>query len=100
MTRRGNRRSRVAALAFALAGWSLAPASGAVAKMGEWNGAPAMMVDGKPVIGWDPALTEPETDRRRYQFFGRSDLGEGEWEAIPDGHEEDYNFFKVVVEMP
>lgn len=57
------------------------------------------MVDGKPVIGWDPALTEPETDRRRYQFFGRLDLGEGEWEAIPDGHEEDYNFFRVSVEM-
>ena len=57
------------------------------------------MVDGKPVIGWDPALTEPETDRRRYQFFGRSDLGEGEWEAIPDGHEEDYNFFRISVEM-
>ena len=56
------------------------------------------LVDGKPVITYTPDLL----NGRKYIKWGRQDLGDPteEWTPVPEGREDDYNFFKVSVEMP
>lgn len=49
--------------------------------------------EGKPSISWNPDLGEERT----YKILGSTDLKT--WVEIPEGHEADYNFFKVTVEM-
>jgi len=64
------------------------------------------MVDGKPVITWDPALNDTasekgvKTGRRTYRTYGKKTLGDEKWIEIKDGEESVYRFFKVTVEMP
>ena len=55
-------------------------------------------VDGKPVITYTPNLL----DDRKYIKWGKKDLGDPteEWTPVPEGQEDNYNFFKVSVEMP
>ncbi len=52
----------------------------------------------KPVIGWTPVLSETETAKRKYRIFGKVRLTDNEWTEI-SGNEEEFNFFKVSVEM-
>lgn len=57
------------------------------------------MVEGVPVVSWEPKLSAADEAKRHYQMFGRGELKDGEWEPVPDGMEADYNFFRVSVEM-
>ena len=56
------------------------------------------IVDGKPVITYTPNLL----DDRKYIKWGKKDLADPteEWTPVPEGQEDNYNFFKVSVEMP
>ena len=58
------------------------------------------MVDGKPVITWEPDMNEGsgKTGVRTYKLLGSTDLKT--WAEVPDDAEENYNFFKVEVSMP
>lgn len=51
------------------------------------------LVDGKPVLKVDPDLGTA----RIYKFYGSKDLTT--WTEVSAGNENDYNFFKVTVEM-
>ena len=53
---------------------------------------------GRPVIGWTPELPAAETALRTYRKFGKVHLSDPSWTEIFD-NEEDFNFFKVVVDM-
>ena len=56
--------------------------------------------DGKPVIGWSPVFSDPaEAAKRVYRKFGKVRLQDKDWTPFADGEEENYNFFKVTVEM-
>ena len=59
------------------------------------------MVGGKPVVTWTPALNGEgvKSGIRLYKTYGATTLGGG-WDEVADGHEADYNFFRVSVEMP
>lgn len=57
------------------------------------------MVDGDPVVSWEPVLPASEAAKRTYTVFGRQSLYSGDWTPVPSGHARDYNFFKVTVEM-
>ena len=61
--------------------------------------------NGKPVVSWEPALNGTEengqckkTGVRTYRVLGSTDLKS--WREVNDGEENEYNFFKVNVEMP
>lgn len=53
---------------------------------------------GKPVISHSPELTPTEAAKRVYRTFGKVRLNDSDWTLV-NGNEEDYNFFKVTVEM-
>ena len=55
-------------------------------------------VNGKPVITYTPNLL----DDRKYIKWGKKDLADPteEWTPVLEGQEDNYNFFKVSVEMP
>lgn len=55
-------------------------------------------VTGRPVIGWTPELPAAETALRTYRKFGKVHLSDPSWTEFFD-NEEDFNFFKVVVDM-
>lgn len=55
-------------------------------------------VTGKPVIGWTPTLPVAEAALRTYRKFGKVHLSDPTWTEISD-NEENFNFFKVVVDM-
>ena len=54
---------------------------------------------GNPVISWDPLLPAAEAAKRTYTIYGRQSLLSGDWSAVPQGQERNYNFFKVTVRM-
>jgi hypothetical protein len=56
------------------------------------------MVDGQPVVTYAPDLLE----ERQYKKLGKKDIGNPDeaWEEVKDGEEGNYNFFKVMVELP
>ena len=54
---------------------------------------------GNPVISYSPELSETETAKRTYRKFGKVKLNDSAWTEIADGEEDNYNFFKVSVEM-
>lgn len=59
------------------------------------------IVDGKPVVDWDPKLTPEEAARRTYTVYGCSELG-GEWydaDEVSSDIKPMLRFFKVGVEM-
>ena len=53
----------------------------------------------KPVISWSPELSAAEAAKRTYRKFGKARLNDPDWTEIAVGDEENYNFFKVTVEM-
>jgi len=57
------------------------------------------MVEGKPVISYTPELSEDEKAKRKYVTWGKVKLQDEKWVEVPSGSEDDYNFFKVTVEM-
>ena len=55
---------------------------------------------GEPVISWTPKFDDPnEEERRIYRKFGKVKLNDKDWTELQDGDEDNYNFFKVTVEM-
>ena len=57
------------------------------------------IVDGDPVVSWEPTLSAAEAAKRSYTVYGRQSLYSGDWTPVAAGHAKDYNFFKVTVEM-
>ena len=55
--------------------------------------------EGKPVISALPKLTDDEIAMRLYRRYGKVTLNDAVWTEIPDGEEDNYNFFKISVEM-
>ena len=55
--------------------------------------------DGKPVISYTPELSAMEAAKRTYRTFGKVKLNDKDWIEIAEGEEDNYNFFKVTVEM-
>ena len=59
------------------------------------------MSSGKPIIGWSPKFTDERAACRKYTIYGKHRLQDTDWTEI-DGttHKpEDFNFFKVTVEL-
>ena len=56
------------------------------------------IVDGKPVVTYTPDLLS----ERKYIKLGKVNLSDPneDWVEVKDGEEENYNFFKVTVDMP
>ena len=56
------------------------------------------MVDGKPVVTYSPDLLS----ERKYKKLGKKNIGNpGEpWVEVKEGDEGNYNFFKVMVDLP
>ena len=56
------------------------------------------IVDGKPVVTYTPDLRS----ERKYIKLGKVNLSDPneDWVEVTDGEEENYNFFKVTVDMP
>lgn len=56
------------------------------------------IVNGKPVITYTPDLLE----ERKYTKWGKKVLDDPteEWTPVPEGKEENFNFFKISVKMP
>ena len=54
---------------------------------------------GSPVVSWSPVLSATEAAKRAYTIYGRTSLFSGDWTPVPSGQEQNYNFFKVVVQM-
>ena len=59
----------------------------------------AFDANGKPVISHTPELSPAEAAKRTYRTFGKVRLNDPRWTEIAAGEEENYNFFKVTVEM-
>ena len=57
------------------------------------------IVDGKVTISYTPELDEARKAMRKYTIWGKTSLLDTEWTEVQDGHESEYNFFKVSVEM-
>ena len=55
--------------------------------------------EGNPVISALPKLTDDEIAMRLYRRYGKVTLNDPDWTEIADGEEDNYNFFKVSVEM-
>jgi len=57
--------------------------------------------NGKIIISYTPEFKDAnEKERRKYTTYGKKSLVDSaDWEVVPEGHEADYNFFKVTVEM-
>ncbi len=54
----------------------------------------------KPIIGWSPELKDERGNYvRKYTVYGKSKLNDVTWAEVKDDAE-NYNFFKVTVEMP
>lgn len=51
----------------------------------------------KPVISWTPILSAEEAAKRVYLIYGKANLTD-DWMLV-NGNAENYNFFKVVVQM-
>lgn len=57
------------------------------------------IVDGKVRISYSPELDEERKALRKYTTWGKRSLLDTDWTEVQAGHESDYNFFKVSVEM-
>ena len=87
-------------LAAAAAGW-LMPVAAMTnpTDIGDTFRATVSIVDGEPVVSWEPTLSAAEAAKRTYTILGRQSLRSGNWEAVSEGQSGNYNFFKVTVEM-
>ena len=57
------------------------------------------IVDGKVTISYTPELDEARKSMRKYTTWGKTSLMDTDWTEVQEGHEAEYNFFKVSVEM-
>ena len=57
------------------------------------------IVDGKVTISYTPELDDARKAMRKYTTWGKTSLMDTDWTEVQDGHESEYNFFKVSVEM-
>ena len=57
------------------------------------------IVDGKVTISYTPELDDARKAMRKYTIWGKTSLMDTNWTEVQDGHEAEYNFFKVSVEM-
>jgi len=57
------------------------------------------IVNGVPKVSWTPVLEPAEAVLRNYQIHGRKSLSAGSWQPVAEGHESEYQFFKVSVEV-
>ena len=57
------------------------------------------IVDGKVTISYTPELDDARKEMRKYTTWGKTSLMDTDWTEVQDGHEAEYNFFKVSVEM-
>jgi hypothetical protein len=56
------------------------------------------MVDGKPVVKWEPDTPELRATRE-YITYGKKTLHDHEWTPVTDDTKGQYNFFKVEVKL-
>lgn len=56
------------------------------------------MVDGQPVVTWEPDTLELRATRT-YTTYGKKTLLDRDWTPVTDANRGDYNFFKVEVRM-
>ena len=57
------------------------------------------IIDGKPVITWEPDTPELRVTRR-YRTLGKKTLLDANWTDITDKDQSEYHFFRVTVDMP
>ena len=57
------------------------------------------IVDGKVTISYSPELDDARKAMRRYTTWGKTSLMDTDWTEVQEGHESEFNFFKVSVEM-
>lgn len=57
------------------------------------------MVDGFPVISWEPDTPELR-GTRLYKIYGKQFLTDDDWIDITDKDKSVYHFFKVTVDLP
>jgi len=55
--------------------------------------------NGRLVISYTPELTAEEKVKRVYTTYGKKSLLDKDWVVVPPDNENEYNFFKVTVEM-
>jgi hypothetical protein len=60
------------------------------------------MVDGKPIVTWSPDMNggTGKLGVREYKIWGKENLEEVNWTEVVDDKIENYQFFKVTVDMP
>ena len=57
------------------------------------------IVDGKVKVSYSPELDDARKALRKYTTWGKKSLTDKDWTEVQEGHEAEYNFFKVTVEM-
>ena len=57
------------------------------------------VVDGKVTVSYTPELDDARKALRKYTTWGKKSLFDTDWTVVQEGHETEYNFFKVSVEM-
>ena len=57
------------------------------------------IVDGKVTISYTPELDDARKAMRKYTTWGKTSLMDTDWTEVQEGHEAEFNFFKVSVEM-
>ena len=57
------------------------------------------VVGGKVTISYSPELDDARKAMRKYTTWGKKSLMDTNWTEVQEGHEPEYNFFKVSVEM-
>ena len=57
------------------------------------------VVEGKVTVSYTPELDDARKALRKYTTWGKKSLLDANWTEVQEGHEAEYNFFKVSVEM-
>ena len=57
-----------------------------------------MGADGKPVVTWEPDLSN-DANPRTYKTLGKENLEDTGWAPVTDANKAKMKFFKVTVEM-
>ena len=57
------------------------------------------IVDGKVKVSYSPELDDARKVLRKYTTYGKAKLTDTEWTVVKESEEDNFNFFKVTVEM-
>ena len=57
------------------------------------------IVDGKVKVSYSPELDDARKALRKYTTWGKEKLTDKDWSVVGEGEEDNFNFFKVTVEM-